>query len=199
MSFPRTCLFGAHHSSKSRNSTDSINHGKGAHTLHRSTIQIFSCGGTIDKVYFDAQSEYEVGTPQIDTIFQDAGVRLNCEIESLMRKDSLDMTDADRALVRQRIAEVRHVRVLVTHGTDTMTHTAQQLRGITDKVVVFTGSITPARFRATDAALNIGCALGALQCASPGVYIAMHGQVFDAFRVRKNREKQRFEYVDEGE
>lgn len=156
-------------------------------------IQIFSCGGTIDKVYFDAKSDYAVGEPQIKTVFDDALVAFDYKIESLMRKDSLEMTSEDRALIRDRIQQIDARHVLITHGTDTMADTAASLVGIDDKIIVLTGSMTPARFRVTDAVFNIGCAVGVLQSKPPGVYVAMNGRAFDAGRVRKNRDAQRFE------
>ena len=66
-------------------------------------IKFFTTGGTIDKIYFDAKSEYEVGPPQVKELVEDANVTFEYEIESLLRKDSLDMTDADRQLVRSRL------------------------------------------------------------------------------------------------
>ncbi len=156
-------------------------------------IQIFSCGGTIDKVYFDANSQYEVGEPQIAKVFREANVSFEYAIESLMRKDSLEMTDQDRQLIRHKVEQCQHRLVLVTHGTDTMPDTARQLAGVADKTIVLTGSMTPARFEASDAEFNIGCAVGALLSQSPGVYIAMNGLVFPGASVRKNREAGRFE------
>jgi L-asparaginase len=156
-------------------------------------LQIFSCGGTIDKVYFDAKSEYEVGEPQIETIFRNAHVQFEYAIESLLQKDSLDMSDSDRGLIRARVeaCEARHI--LITHGTDTMPETARSLMSISDKVIVLTGSMTPARFQTSDAEFNIGCAVGALLSSLPGVYVVMNGIVFPGNSVRKNRELGRFE------
>jgi L-asparaginase len=158
-------------------------------------IQILSCGGTIDKVYFDAKSEFEVGEPRIVEIFRRANVAFEYSIEPLMRKDSLDMKDQDRALIRSRIEASRQRRFLITHGTDTMPETAQILLGLTEKTIVLTGSMTPARFEASDAEFNIGFAVGVLQTHEPGVYIAMNGCVFPAGHVRKNREAARFEWI----
>lgn len=156
-------------------------------------IQIFSCGGTIDKVYFDTKSDYAVGDPQIKTVFDDALVAFDYKIESLMRKDSLEMTDGDRSLIREHIEQSTSDHILITHGTDTMAETAASLIGIDDKVIVLTGSMTPARFRVTDAVFNIGCAVGVLQSKPCGVYLAMNGRAFDGGKVRKNREAHRFE------
>src|SRR5215469_7656481 len=150
-------------------------------------LRIFTTGGTIDKIYFDAKSEYEVGEPQIGEILREMGVGFPFEITSLMRKDSLDLTDADRALIHDAVAQDPARRVLITHGTDTMTETAAALQDLKDRTIVLTGSLNPARFRGSDAIFNIGGAVAAVQTLPPGVYIFMNGRVFDARRVRKNR------------
>lgn len=156
-------------------------------------IKFFTTGGTIDKVYFDAKSEYEVGSPQVLELIRDANVAFEYDVESVLRKDSLDMTDADRALVRQRVEAEPCALIVVTHGTDTMVQTGRALNGIRDKTIVLTGSMQPARFRVTDAGFNIGTAIGAVQSLPHGVYIVMNGRVFDPQRTRKNVEKNCFE------
>lgn len=156
-------------------------------------IQIFTTGGTLDKVYFDAQSEYAVGDPQVSDILRRVGVAFDYEIETLLRKDSLEMTEADRALVAERVHACRSRRILVTHGTDTMAETARALGEVGEKTVVFVGSLSPARFRETDAEFNVGFAVAAVQTLPPGVYVAMNGQIFRAAEVRKNRAANRFE------
>ncbi|HEY1771714.1 MAG TPA: asparaginase domain-containing protein [Gammaproteobacteria bacterium] len=156
-------------------------------------LRIFTTGGTIDKIYFDAKSEYEVGEPQIGEILREMGVGFTFEITSLMRKDSLDLTDEDRQIIHESVAGDPAERLLITHGTDTMTDTAKALQGIPGKTVVLTGSLNPARFRGSDAIFNIGGAVAAAQTLPAGVYIFMNGRVFDAMKVRKNRDKNRFE------
>src|SRR5215469_2800277 len=155
-------------------------------------LRIFTTGGTIDKIYFDAKSEYEVGEPQIGEILREMGVGFPFEITSLMRKDSLDLTDQDREVVRKAVAADPAERVLITHGTDTMTETAKALQGIAGKTVVLTGSLNPSRFRGSDAIFNIGGAVAAAQAMPPGIYIFMSGRIFDALKARKNRDKNRF-------
>jgi L-asparaginase len=158
-------------------------------------IKIFSMGGTIDKLYFDDLSRYEVGDPQVAEVLREAEVHFDYEIEAVVRKDSLRLTEADRQLLRQRIAASPQRLALVTHGTDTMVDTGLALKGIPGKVIVLTGSLSPYRFRQSDATFNIGCAIGALQALPPGVYIAMSGRVFAIDHVRKNREARRFEEI----
>jgi L-asparaginase len=156
-------------------------------------LRIFTTGGTIDKIYFDAKSEYEVGEPQIGEVLREMGVGFPFEITSLMRKDSLDMTDADRALIRDAVMQDPARAVLITHGTDTMTETAAALQDIPGKTIVLTGALSPARFRGSDAIFNVGGAVVVAQTMAPGVYIVMNGRAFDARKVRKNRDKNRFE------
>ncbi len=156
-------------------------------------LRVISTGGTIDKVYFDAASTYEIGEPQVGLVFRESNITFDFVVESVLQKDSLAMTDEDRALIRARVEASPEKLILITHGTDTMTTTAALLTGLTDKVIVFTGSMQPARFRHSDAVFNLGCAIGALQVLPPGVYIAMNGQVAAAHTVTKNRAASRFE------
>lgn len=156
-------------------------------------IRVLATGGTIDKVYFDAASTYEIGEPQVGPVFRESNVTFDFVVESVLQKDSLAMTDEDRDLIRQRVADAPERLILITHGTDTMTLTAAKLADLPDKVIVFTGAMQPARFRNSDAIFNLGCAVGALQSLPPGVYIAMNGQVHPAHAVQKNRAASRFE------
>ena len=159
-------------------------------------VRILTTGGTIDKEYFDARSAYQIGEPQIVDVLRNVNALTPYEIEILFRKDSLDMTDEDRQLVRARVEEATEDRILITHGTDTMTETGLALAGIPGKTIVLVGSLSPARFKQTDAEFNIGFALAAVQTLPEGIYIAMNGLVFDATRVRKNRPENRFEVID---
>ena len=158
-------------------------------------LLIVTTGGTIDKVYFDAKSDYQVGEPQIGKILDDLGVAFRFHVIPLLRKDSLFINDDDRKLMRATIAAQNERCVLVTHGTDSMVETAKVLADITDKTIVLTGALNPARFEGSDAEFNIGCAVGAVQSLAPGVYIAMNGRIWDPANVRKNVEANRFEAI----
>jgi L-asparaginase len=156
-------------------------------------IRFITTGGTIDKVYFDSLSEYEVGESLLEHILKEGLVQFDYDIVQLLQKDSLDITDEDRGQIRDFIAADDAQYYVVTHGTDTMPQTAEALSGLEGKTIVLTGALTPARFRNTDAVFNVGMAVAAVQVAPPGVYIAMSGQVFEAGAVRKNRAENRFE------
>jgi len=164
-------------------------------------LHILTTGGTIDKVYFDAKSAFEVGQPLVAEILELAGVGFEYEVEVLFQKDSLELADADRQLVIERIQRSPARRFLITHGTDTMADTARAvsdaLGADSDRTIVFVGSLTPARFKASDAEFNVGFAAAAAQILAPGAYVAMNGQVFDATLVRKNRKQNRFESTED--
>lgn len=156
-------------------------------------IQFLTTGGTIDKIYFDELSQFEVGESQVEHILREGLVQVEYAVHSLFRKDSLELTDEDRSAIRDYIATSDASRFVVTHGTDTMVQTAAVLADVADKTIVLTGALAPARFRSTDAVFNVGMAVAAVQVAEPGVYIAMSGQVFRGAEVRKNRAENRFE------
>ena len=150
-------------------------------------LQIITTGGTIDKVYFDALSEFQVGASPLDAILSEANVSIDYALTSLMKKDSLELTDEDRETVRDAVLNCEAKQVLITHGTDTMAKTAEALQDIGDRTVVLTGAMQPARLRSTDAIFNVGFAIAAARMQPPGVYIAMNGRVFEAGHVRKDR------------
>ncbi|MEQ1561182.1 MAG: asparaginase domain-containing protein [Nitrospira sp.] len=144
-------------------------------------IKIFTAGGTIDKIYgeergtlnfsFGKQAVREIGESKLK-------LNLEYDIERLCAKDSLEMTDEDRELVRRACLGSVTNKILITHGTDTMIETARVLSDIRDKVIVLTGASQPYRFRESDAEFNIGVAFGALNVLDIGVYIAMNGRVY---------------------
>jgi L-asparaginase len=161
--------------------------------MNQHPILILTTGGTIDKNYFDALSEYQIVESGIPALLKEARVALPFRVEEVCRKDSLELTDADRALIACHARDAPETQIVVTHGTDTMTETAKVLAAeVPGKTIVLTGALSPARFAETDAPFNLGMAVAAAQVAPPGVYIAMSGQVFDGLRVRKDREAGRF-------
>ena len=158
-----------------------------------SPILVLTTGGTIDKNYFDALSEYQITDSGIPALLGEARVALPFRVVELMRKDSLELTEADRLLVAAAAREAPATRVVVTHGTDTMTETAKVLAAeLPGKTIVLTGALSPARFAETDAPFNLGMAFATAQVAPPGVWIAMSGEVFDGLRVKKDRAAGKF-------
>ena len=126
------------------------------------SLLIVTAGGTIDKIYFDDKSDYQVGEPQIGRILKELGVVIPFTVVPVMRKDSLHIDATDRAALKAAIEARDESHVLITHGTDTMVETAKVLSGIPGKTMVLTGALNPASFRGSDAEFNIGTAVGAV-------------------------------------
>lgn len=165
--------------------------------MTRSGLLILTTGGTIDKNYFDALSEYQIVESGIPALLREARVALPHRVEEICRKDSLDLTDADRAEIARRAGEAPETRIVITHGTDTMTETAKVLaQAVPGKTIVLTGALSPARFAETDAPFNLGMAFATAQTAPAGVWIVMSGEVFDGLKVRKDRAAGRFVAID---
>jgi L-asparaginase len=156
-------------------------------------LLIITTGGTIDKIYFDDKSDYQIGEPQIGKTLNLMDVGFSFDICPLMRKDSLHLDADDRALIRAEVVRSETPHILITHGTDTMVETAIALMDIPGKTIVLTGALHPARFRDSDAVFNIGCAVGAVQSLPEGVWIVMSGRVWAPGSVRKNVAENRFE------
>lgn len=161
--------------------------------MNQQPILVLTTGGTIDKNYFDALSEYQIVDSGIPALLDEARVALPVRVIELMRKDSLELTEADRALIASAAREAPEKQIIVTHGTDTMTETAKVLAAeVPGKTICLTGALSPARFAETDAPFNLGMAFATAQIAAPGVYIAMSGEVFDGLKVRKDRAAGKF-------
>ncbi len=160
-------------------------------------IKIFTTGGTFDKVYFDALSEFKIGESMIGSLLEEANVNFSYEIESLLKKDSLEIDDQDRESIRNAVIQAPESMVLISHGTDTMVETARALQDAIGKTIVLFGAMQPARMRYSDAMFNLGVASAAVQILAAGIYIAMNGQIFDPHEVTKNRAQGRFEKTDQ--
>ena len=161
-------------------------------------IVVLTTGGTIDKIYFDALSQYQIGESVVRRLLDIGRVSYPFTIVEAFRKDSLDLTPEDREVIRAKVIALPTTRVVITHGTDTMTETARVLSSIRDKTIVFVGALAPARFSESDATFNLGMAFATAQVAAPGVYITMNGQVFRANEVHKDRAAGRFVINDSG-
>ncbi len=159
-------------------------------------IKILATGGTFDKVYYDAKSDFHFGEPMATALLEEANVTFDFDVESILEKDSLDITEQDRQHIRQKVIEQSNDKIIITHGTDTMVETARCLQNIEDKTIVIFGAMQPARMRYSDAIFNTGFACSAVQILQPGVYIAMNGKLFDPQSTCKNVALSRFESID---
>ena len=156
-------------------------------------LLVLAIGGTIDKVYFDALSDYQIGPPAATEILQRVKVNFEFSVRQMISKDSLEMTDADRQEILMAVQAHNGKHVLITHGTDTMVDTGQLLKQATGKTVVIMGAMQPAIIKLTDADFNLGVAVAAVQTLSEGVYLCMNGRIYNVDRVVKNRAEEQFQ------
>lgn len=164
-------------------------------------IRILVTGGTFDKEYNEKTGQLYFKDTHLAEMLNRGRCRVPVSIRTVMMIDSLDMSDSDRELVVQSCRQAPEDRVIVTHGTDTMTDTAAAIaRAETGKTVVLTGAMIPWAFGSSDGLFNLGSALSFVQALPVGVYVAMNGKCFPWNRVRKNRERGEFEEIsaDEG-
>lgn len=161
-------------------------------------LLVLAIGGTIDKVYFDALSDYQIGAPAVTEILQRVKANFDFEVRQMISKDSLVMTDADRQEILSVVQDHSGKHVIITHGTDTMVETGQVLKQAAHKIIVIMGAMQPAIMKLTDADFNLGVAVAAVQTLSEGVYLCMNGRIYNVDRVVKNRAEGQFQDLGEG-
>jgi L-asparaginase len=160
-------------------------------------IKIFVTGGTFDKEYNELNGSLFFKDTHLHEMLNLGRCRLDHSIETLMMKDSLDFSEQDRKTITQACISAEEKKIVITHGTDTMTHTASYLaQHCKDKTIVLTGAMVPYKFGSSDGLFNLGSALAFVQILAPGVYIAMNGKIFEANKVKKNKDNATFESID---
>ncbi len=159
-------------------------------------IRVFVTGGTFDKEYDEIQGRLYFRDTHLPEMLRLGRCRLDIRLRTLMMIDSLEMTDADRALIVDNCRKADEARIVITHGTDTMVETARALgtAGL-DKTIVLTGAMVPYAFGSSDGLFNLGSALSFVQVLPPGVYVAMNGRAFAWNRVQKNTRTGVFEDI----
>jgi L-asparaginase len=163
-------------------------------SLHFHPIRILVTGGTFDKEYNELTGELYFRDTHLEEMLERGRSKLVVSVETLMMKDSLEMTQEHREIIAKRIKEVSEDRIVITHGTDTMAETARVLgKEVKDKTVVLTGAMIPYKFGSSDGLFNLGSALSFLQTLPHGVYVVMNGQYFTHDNVRKNKKTGNFE------
>jgi len=161
------------------------------------TVRIFITGGTFDKEYNELNGQLFFKDTHMAELLKLGRCRIETVIEKLMLIDSLEMSDADRQNISTRCQDCEENRIVITHGTDTMTDTAKVLAAlIQNKTIVFTGAMIPIAFGSSDGLFNLGSALAYAQALPPGVYIAMNGRYFPYDNVRKNKATGVFEEIN---
>lgn len=160
------------------------------------SIRIFVTGGTFDKEYNELTGQLFFKDTQLPEMLVLGRSRLDVQVRTLMMIDSLEMTDLDRELIADHCLKCDSDKIVITHGTDTMSITAEVLaQKVTGKTIVITGAMIPYKFGSSDGLFNLGSALAFVQTLPEGVYVAMNGKIFKAGHVKKNKQTGEFEEI----
>jgi L-asparaginase len=152
-------------------------------------IRILVTGGTFDKEYDELSGQLFFKDTHLPEMLRRGRCMLDVQLETVMMVDSLDIDEAGRARIVDRVRTSQESAIIVSHGTDTMVETARALASaaLAGKTIVLTGAMVPYAFGSSDGLFNLGSALSFVQVLPPGVYVAMNGQHFRWDDVRKNR------------
>lgn len=152
------------------------------------SIKLFVTGGTIDKKYNELTGELIFTETSLPEMLKQSRCQVPISVETIILKDSLEMNDADRAMILEKCLSCAESQIIITHGTDTMTETAHVLgQSVTDKTIVLLGAMVPYAFKKSDSLFNLGCAVISVQTNLPGIYITMNGKLFNWDNVKKDR------------
>lgn len=156
-------------------------------------ITFIQTGGTIDKDYPRLTKGYafEIEEPAVKRILERVNPNFEFKIISVLKKDSLDITEKDRKKIYEACVKASD-KIVITHGTDTMIETAKKLSNIKNKVIIITGAMKPERFLDSDASFNIGTTIGAINILKNGIYIAMNGRIYSWDKCKRNLETGQF-------
>jgi L-asparaginase len=158
------------------------------------SIRIFITGGTFDKEYNELNGQLYFKDTHLSDLLDMGRCNVPLKIKTLMMIDSLEMTVHEREIIASECNECEETRIVITHGTDTMTETAKVLaEKVNGKTIILTGAMIPIKFGSSDGLFNLGSALAFAQILLPGVYIAMNGRYFTWDNVRKNKQTGVFE------
>lgn len=159
-------------------------------------VRIFITGGTFDKEYNEITGQLYFNDTHMQDLLEMGRSKVPVEVRTLMMIDSLEMTAEDRELIAHQCNQCEEDKIVITHGTDTMSVTAQMLaEKVKNKTIILTGAMIPIKFGSSDGLFNLGSALAFAQTLPAGVYVAMNGRYFTADNVRKNKQTGMFEEV----
>lgn len=160
-------------------------------------IRIFITGGTFDKEYNELNGQLYFKDTHLSDLLDMGRSKVPVQIRTLMMIDSLEMTDNDRDLIAHQCNQCEESRIVITHGTDTMSETAKMIaEKVSGKTIVLTGAMIPIKFGSSDGLFNLGSALAFAQTLPAGIYIAMNGRYFTWDNVRKNKQTGIFEEIN---
>ncbi len=157
-------------------------------------IKILITGGTFDKEYDELNGQLFFKDTHVNEILKLGRCNLSIQTRTLMMIDSLEMSDADRDIIINHCRQCDEDKIVITHGTDTMEHTARKIgEANLDKTIVITGAMIPYKFGSSDGLFSLGAALAFVQTLPTGVYVVMNGKYFPYNNVTKNKASGTFE------
>lgn len=157
-------------------------------------IKILITGGTFDKEYDELNGQLFFKDTHVNEILKLGRCNLSIQTRTLMMIDSLEMSDADRDIIINHCKQCDEDKIVITHGTDTMEHTARKIgEANLGKTIVITGAMIPYKFGSSDGLFNLGAALAFVQTLPTGVYVVMNGKYFPYNNVTKNKASGTFE------
>jgi L-asparaginase len=157
-------------------------------------ILLISTGGTFNKVYDPLNGRLIID--KTSSAVKEIASRWLCEFDlvNIIGKDSLEMDDHDRFELLTLISRSEYKKIIIIHGTDTMTVTAEYLAeaGV-DKQLILTGAMVPYHIDPVEATANLSSSFGYIQTLDPnGIYIVMNG-IFGSYeKIKKDRKKGKF-------
>lgn len=159
----------------------------------RPTVLIVATGGTIEALDYPKGKRFppeERDTSVIPNLLEKASFGYPYRITIPFMKDSRFLTDEDLELLLKSIVEAPEQKVLVSHGTMTLSNTHAFLQKnrhfFPNKTIVLFGANIASNEPNSDAGINLGFALGCCLYAEPQVYIAMNGLLLKALSCKVN-------------
>lgn len=160
------------------------------------SLRILITGGTFDKEYDEINGQLSFEETHVPEMLKLGRCTVPTEVRTIMMIDSLDMTDADRAVIVHNIKSVPEEQIVITHGTDTMAETAAFIaKEQLEKTIVITGAMIPYKFGSSDGFFNLGSSIAFAQTLPHGVYVVMNGRYYDWNNVKKNKQTGFFQEV----
>ncbi len=163
--------------------------------MNESQIRLFITGGTIDDVDYEREDFAPLDKASyVPSLLRQSRVRVPYEYEIILQKDSRFINEQDQNFILEKCRNSQEDKLLITHGTYTMSATAKVLGNANlDKTIVLFGSMVPVNKEGSDALFNLGSAFTSVQLLAKGVYIISNGKIFSWENVRKNDDGKFFE------
>lgn len=164
---------------------------------NKGTIHFIITGGTIDSSWSGKQ---DTAIPNehsyLPEFFKDLDLYEKVEFTEICLKDSRNLTQADVQQILSEVEKSKSRKIIITHGTYTMSDTARLLQANLQRknqIIILTGSMTPLKgFEPSDASFNLGYAISKVQELKPGVYLCMNGETFTSDEVVKSLSEGKF-------